>query len=107
MCLADWAWRHVQDGKPISDAIDKELNKDLCLDEISKVFKLGIFCTETQPSRRPTMKEVLHVLLNCSNPLYDVKKKSCHMSNVAPLLGNSKDEKKLRSDYYVLECNTY
>ncbi|XP_030529949.1 receptor-like protein kinase 5 [Rhodamnia argentea] len=107
MCLADWAWRHVQDGKPITDAIDKEIDKDLYLDEISNVFKLGIFCTATLPSTRPTMKEGLQVLLKCSDPLYDVEKKSRHKFDVTPLLGNSKDEEMLRSDYCVLECNTY
>ncbi|KAI3422874.1 NAD_binding_11 domain-containing protein [Psidium guajava] len=107
MCLADWAWRHVQDGKLISDVIDTEIYKDLDLDEISNVFKLGIFCTATLPSTRPTMKEVLQLLLKCSDPLYDVEKKSRHKLDVAPLLGNSKDEEMPRSNCCVLECNTY
>ncbi|KAF8034228.1 hypothetical protein BT93_C0497 [Corymbia citriodora subsp. variegata] len=76
MCLADWAWRHMQDGKPISDALDEEIKDDSNVDKISSVFKLGIFCTATLPSTRPTMKEVLQVLLKCSDPLYNVEKKS-------------------------------
>ncbi|XP_039158712.1 receptor-like protein kinase 5 [Eucalyptus grandis] len=44
MCLADWAWRHIQDGNPISDALDEEIKDDSNVDEISNVFKLGIFC---------------------------------------------------------------
>ncbi|XP_030448566.1 receptor-like protein kinase 5 [Syzygium oleosum] len=107
MCLADWAWHHIQDGKPMSDAIDEGINNDLNLGGISNVFKLGIFCTATLPSMRPTMKEVLQVLLKCSNPLYDVEKKSRHKFDVAPLLGNSKYEEMPHSDYCVLECNAY
>jgi hypothetical protein len=29
------------------------------------VFKLGIMCTAKLPSRRPSMKDVLHILLRC------------------------------------------
>ncbi|KAK3436375.1 hypothetical protein EUGRSUZ_C00974 [Eucalyptus grandis] len=58
MCLADWAWRHIQDGNPISDALDEEIKDDSNVDEISNVFKFGIFCTATLPSTRPTMKEL-------------------------------------------------
>ncbi|XP_030448291.2 receptor-like protein kinase 5 [Syzygium oleosum] len=107
MCLADWARRHVQDGKPISDAIDEEIKDNSYLDEISNVFKLGIFCTATLPSTRPTMKEVLQLLLKCSDQLYNVEKKSRHEFDVIPLLGNSKYKEMPRSDYHVLECNTY
>ncbi|XP_039164156.1 receptor-like protein kinase 5 [Eucalyptus grandis] len=107
MCLADWAWRHIQDGNLISDALDEEIKDDSNVDEISNVFKLGIFCTATLPSTRPTMKEVLQVLLKCSDPLYNVEKKSRHKFDVVPLLENSKHEETPRSDFHVLECNTY
>ncbi|KAK3435834.1 hypothetical protein EUGRSUZ_C00561 [Eucalyptus grandis] len=107
MCLADWAWRHIQDGNPISDALDEEIKDDSNVDEISNVFKLGIFCTATLPSTRPTMKEVLQVLLKCSDPLYNVEKKSQHKFDVVPLLENSKNEEMPRSNFHVLECNTY
>ncbi|KAF8034311.1 hypothetical protein BT93_C0568 [Corymbia citriodora subsp. variegata] len=107
MCLADWARCHVQDGKPISDAIDEKIKDNSYLDEISNVFKLGIFCTATLPSTRPTMKEVLQLLLKCGDQLYNVEKKSQHNFDVAPLLGNSKYKEMPRSDYHVLECHTY
>ncbi|KAL3744880.1 hypothetical protein ACJRO7_014053 [Eucalyptus globulus] len=107
MCLADWARHHVQDGKPISDAIDEKIKGNSYLDEVSNVFKLGIFCTATLPSSRPTMKEVLQLLLKCSDQLHNVEKKSRHNFDVAPLLGNSKYREMPHSDYHVLECNTY
>ncbi|KAF7851901.1 hypothetical protein BT93_L2040 [Corymbia citriodora subsp. variegata] len=107
MCLADLAWRHMQDGKPISDALDEEVKDECNVDEISNVFKLGIFCTATLPSTRPTMKEVLQVLLKCSDPQYNVEKKSRHKFDVVPLLENSMYEGMPRSDFHALECNTY
>ncbi|XP_039159248.1 receptor-like protein kinase 5 [Eucalyptus grandis] len=107
MCLADWTWRHIQDGNPISDALDEEIKDESNIDEISNVFKLGIFCTATLPSTRPTMKEVLQVLLKCSDPLYNVEKKSRHKFDAVPLLENSRHEEVPRSNFHVLECNTY
>lgn len=46
--------------KPIVDSLDEE---------ISNVFKLGVFRTSILPSARPDMKEVLQVLLGRSRPL--------------------------------------
>ncbi|KAG6658385.1 receptor-like protein kinase HSL1 [Carya illinoinensis] len=67
--LAEWALRHIEDGKPIDDALDEEV-KELChLNEMCHVFKLGLYCTSTQPSTRPSMKVVLKVLLQCSQPI--------------------------------------
>ncbi|XP_039143094.1 receptor-like protein kinase HSL1 [Dioscorea cayenensis subsp. rotundata] len=61
--LADWAWQHVQDGNQLIDAIDCEIKDHAFMQEIEMVFKLGILCTNKTPSMRPTMKEVLQVLL--------------------------------------------
>ncbi|XP_030448295.2 receptor-like protein kinase 5 [Syzygium oleosum] len=85
MCLADWALHHIQDGKPISDAIDEEIKDDSYLGEISNIFELGIFCTATLPSMRPTMKKVQQVLLKCSN----MSRRNPDTSSTSPLLGNS------------------
>ncbi|RWW53155.1 hypothetical protein BHE74_00040378 [Ensete ventricosum] len=38
------------------------------MDDMTTVFKLGFLCTETLPSRRPSMKEVLQILLRCHRP---------------------------------------
>ncbi|XP_056176981.1 receptor-like protein kinase 5 isoform X1 [Syzygium oleosum] len=107
MCLADWAWRHILDGKAISDAIDEEINNDSFLGEISNVFKLGISCTAKRPSKRPPMKKVVQVLLKCSDPLCDVEQTSQHNLDVAPLLRNPRHEEMPRSAYRLLRCNTY
>ncbi|KAG1346605.1 receptor-like protein kinase HSL1 [Cocos nucifera] len=61
--LAEWIWRHVQDGNKLMDVIDQDIRDPLYVDEIAAVLKLGIMCTGTLPSTRPTMKEVLQILL--------------------------------------------
>ncbi|KAJ8531379.1 hypothetical protein K7X08_026813 [Anisodus acutangulus] len=61
--LAQWAWKHHEEGNPIIDAIDEEIKEECFLKEMSSMFKLGLICTTTMPSARPSMKEVLQILL--------------------------------------------
>ncbi|XP_042977257.1 receptor-like protein kinase HSL1 [Carya illinoinensis] len=72
--LAEWALRHIQDGKPIGDILDEEVKEPCHLNEMCHVFRLGLYCTSTQPSTRPSMKEVLTVLLQCSQPIKNREK---------------------------------
>ncbi|KAG6662161.1 receptor-like protein kinase 5 [Carya illinoinensis] len=67
--LAEWAWRYVQEDKFIADALEEEVKEHCCMDSMCRVFKLGINCTHIQPFMRPSMKEVLKVLLRCYNHL--------------------------------------
>ncbi|XP_010278042.1 PREDICTED: receptor-like protein kinase 5 [Nelumbo nucifera] len=60
--LAEWAWQHLKDGKPIVDALDEQIKEPCYLAEMSVVFQLGIHCTSSLPSTRPSMKQVLQVL---------------------------------------------
>lgn len=93
-CLADWAWRHLQKGKPMADALDEDIKETRYLEEIFIVFKLGIFCTSTFPSSRPTMKEVLQILIQCNNSApTSGEKKSETEQDVLPLLKNSRSER--------------
>ncbi|KAK4344288.1 hypothetical protein RND71_037382 [Anisodus tanguticus] len=98
-CLADWAWRHIQKGHPMADALDKDIKETRYLDEICTVFKLGIFCTSTFPSSRPTMKEVLQILIQCnsSSPTSGEKKNETE-HDVLPLLKNSRRERVEEND---------
>ncbi|CAI8594673.1 unnamed protein product [Vicia faba] len=61
--LVEWSWRHVLVGSNIEDVLDKDFVEPSCLDEMCSIFKLGIMCTSTLPSGRPSMKEVLHLLV--------------------------------------------
>uniref|UniRef100_A0ACD6A151 Uncharacterized protein n=1 Tax=Avena sativa TaxID=4498 RepID=A0ACD6A151_AVESA len=61
--LAQWAWRQFQDeGFQLTDVIDTDILNPAYLLEVQLVFKLGIICTGTIPSSRPSMREVLQVL---------------------------------------------
>jgi len=60
--LAEWAWRQHGEGNSIIDALDEHIKEPLILEEKSSVFKLGLICTSTLPSSRPSMKEVLQIL---------------------------------------------
>ena len=87
-CLVEWAWQHIQEGKLTADAMDKEIKEPEYLDEMSGVFKLGIICTGKLPSTRPSMREVLQILLQYSNPMtvYGDVKNTGREYDAAPLL---------------------
>ncbi|WVZ91020.1 hypothetical protein U9M48_037253 [Paspalum notatum var. saurae] len=61
--LAQWAWRQYQENGLSVDLLDEEIQNPVQNEDILAVFMLGVICTGQQPSMRPSMKEVLHVLL--------------------------------------------
>ncbi|XP_057967364.1 receptor-like protein kinase HSL1 [Malania oleifera] len=85
-CLAEWAWQHIQESKPIVEALDDDVKEKCYLDEMCSVFKLGIICTGTLPSSRPSMKEVLRVLLRCRNQQLAYRGNAKSEYEAAPLL---------------------
>ena len=97
--LADWAWRHVQEGKAIDEAVDVEIKEPCYVDEMCHVFKLGLMCTESLPSRRPSMKEVVQILLRRSRSLMGYGEKLAGSEyDAAPLLKNSKRERDFKEE---------
>ncbi|GLT98599.1 hypothetical protein SLE2022_160980 [Rubroshorea leprosula] len=84
--LAQWAQRYFQEGKPVVDALDEDIKEPCYLDEICVVFRLGIICTSIMPSARPSMKEVLEILLCRGHPTSYLDKKSGSEFDAAPLL---------------------
>ncbi|KAA8523175.1 hypothetical protein F0562_009598 [Nyssa sinensis] len=89
-CLAEWAWRHIQEDNPIVDAFDAEIKEPCYFDEMSRVFGLGILCTGTLPSTRPTMKQVLQILHRCNHSLGFEQRNGGSEYDAVPLLNNSK-----------------
>lgn len=86
MNLAEWAWRHYSEGNSMVEALDPEIKQaNSYMEEINLVFKLGLICSSTLPSSRPTMKEVLEILRRC-NPLSEDLKVGGEEFDVAPLL---------------------
>lgn len=65
--LADWSWKYYHEGNSMEDALDNEIKEPLYLEEMINVFKLGIMCTSLVPSSRPTMKQVLELLISFSH----------------------------------------
>ncbi|XP_022132218.1 receptor-like protein kinase HSL1 [Momordica charantia] len=85
--LAEWAWQQYNERKPIIDAFDEEITSPCYLEEMTTLFKLGLICTSTLPEIRPSMKEVLHVLRQCS-PSEDCDgRKIAGELNAVPVLG--------------------
>ncbi|GAB2274858.1 hypothetical protein Dimus_009629 [Dionaea muscipula] len=90
--LAEWAWKQYSNGienQAIFDVLDEEVRDPCFLEEMTNVFKLGVMCTSTFPSSRPTMKEVLQVLRRC-NSLEDcaATKTTTNDHEFAPLVGS-------------------
>ncbi|GJM93175.1 hypothetical protein PR202_ga09708 [Eleusine coracana subsp. coracana] len=82
-CLADWARNHYQSGGSIADATDKCVRYAGYADEIEVVFRLGVLCTGSAPSSRPTMKDVLQVLIKCGEQTHQ-KSKMEHSNGATP-----------------------
>ena len=61
--LVEWEWRKHREGLSIVDAFDKDITEPMNLEEKMTVFELGLYCTSTLPSSRPSMREVLQILL--------------------------------------------
>ena len=66
MSLAQWAWKHFEQGKSSEEALDEGIMvmEPHYLKEMIAVFELGLLCTATEPSGRPPMHEVLKILGN-------------------------------------------
>lgn len=66
--LAEWAWDHYGQEKPFADALDEEIKLEPCfLEDAVDVFKLGLMCTNSLPTSRPSMKEVAESLELCTS----------------------------------------
>ncbi|KAG5524803.1 hypothetical protein RHGRI_031460 [Rhododendron griersonianum] len=87
--LAEWEWRQHGEGNPVIDALDGYIKEPLNLEEKSSVFKLGLICTSTLPSSRPSMKEVLQMLRRIGPVEGSEVKKVGTEYDVAPLLASA------------------
>lgn len=64
--LVSWVRREIYDKVPIMELFDKrlDLSGPKMTEEMSLVLKIGLFCTSTAPLNRPTMREVVVMLLD-------------------------------------------
>ncbi|XP_075496889.1 putative LRR receptor-like serine/threonine-protein kinase RFK1 isoform X3 [Primulina tabacum] len=61
ICLLDWA-NHLQENKNIEELVDENLHSQENKEEIEMVVKIAVLCTNSTPSIRPTMFEVVQML---------------------------------------------
>nr|GLL22038.1 systemin receptor SR160-like [Ipomoea trifida] len=76
MNLAQWARKHQREGNSAADALDEEIKDPRYMEAMIAVFKLGLACTLSSPSNRPSMKDISWILQRCS--------KNNHMSSENP-----------------------
>ncbi|CBI20588.3 unnamed protein product, partial [Vitis vinifera] len=86
MCLVEWAWDQFKEEKTIEEVMDEEIKEQCERAQVTTLFSLGLMCTTRSPSTRPTMKEVLEILRQCSPQEGHGRKKKDH--EAAPLLQN-------------------
>ncbi|XP_026421760.1 receptor-like protein kinase 5 [Papaver somniferum] len=84
--LAEWASdRSLETSLDL--LLDEEVKEGWKMAEMTSVFRLGLMCTSTSPSNRPTMSEALQYLVRRSSSQEVHKKKALVAAdNVAPLL---------------------
>lgn len=87
--LVDWALQYYREGKCLSDALDEEIKEARYVDEMTSIFKLGLVCTSTLPSTRPSMREILQVLRQCCPTGCDEGRKVGTEFDISPLLGDT------------------
>ncbi|TMX02926.1 hypothetical protein EJD97_019246 [Solanum chilense] len=60
--LIDWVRQKYREGR-LCEAADKRIKEQCSEEEMEAILKLGLTCCHPDPLRRPTMKEVVAVLL--------------------------------------------
>ncbi|EAY85054.1 hypothetical protein OsI_06413 [Oryza sativa Indica Group] len=62
-CLAQWAWRQYQEYGLSVDLLDEGIRDPTHVEDALEVFTLAVICTGEHPSMRPSMKDVLNILI--------------------------------------------
>ncbi|KAL2494654.1 putative LRR receptor-like serine/threonine-protein kinase RFK1 [Forsythia ovata] len=61
ICLLDWA-SHLQESKNVDELVDPRLGSQVNKEEVGRMVKVALLCTNITPSIRPTMSEVVQML---------------------------------------------
>ncbi|XP_022727494.1 receptor protein-tyrosine kinase CEPR2-like [Durio zibethinus] len=59
-----WVLTHLNDRQNVLKVLDKEVAFETVRDNMIKVSKVGILCTAKLPNLRPTMREVVKMLVD-------------------------------------------
>lgn len=71
--LVNWVRRSINDAVPIKNIFDKRLDLSMkgTIEEMSLVLKIALFCTSTSPVNRPTMREVIAMMMDARTAVPD------------------------------------
>ncbi|KAL2340084.1 hypothetical protein Fmac_008024 [Flemingia macrophylla] len=86
--LVDWAWERFCEGKSLADAFYEDIKDPRHAEEMASVFKLGLLCTSTLPSTRPSAKDILQVLRRCHSG--STRTRVGNEFDITPLLGDTR-----------------
>ncbi|ERN15174.1 receptor-like protein kinase HSL1 [Amborella trichopoda] len=64
--LVDWTLTQIQNDKSIYGVLDKAICEPRFAEDMGLVLRLGLMCAIHSPSQRPSMKEAVNILLQCS-----------------------------------------
>ncbi|XVF63362.1 hypothetical protein PTKIN_Ptkin09bG0081700 [Pterospermum kingtungense] len=62
--IVSWILTHLNDRENVLKILDKEVASETVQDDMIKVLKIGILCTAKLPNLRPTMREVVKMLVD-------------------------------------------
>ncbi|RYR42222.1 hypothetical protein HN51_018656 [Arachis hypogaea] len=87
--LVDWAWRQYSEGKCLADVLDEDIKETCHVEDMTTVYKLGLICTSSLPSSRPSTREILQVLRQCCHPGSSRKRVATDF-DITPLLSDAR-----------------
>ncbi|CAK7344769.1 unnamed protein product [Dovyalis caffra] len=65
-----WVLTHLNDRENVLKVLDKELVSESVREDMIKVLKVALLCTTKLPSLRPTMREVVKMLVDADSRAY-------------------------------------
>lgn len=77
-----WVGTHLSDQENVQKLLDRDIVSDLVQEDMLKVLKVAILCTNKLPTPRPTMRDVVKMIIDAdsctlrspeSNPEKNVK----------------------------------
>ncbi|KAK0588160.1 hypothetical protein LWI29_035220 [Acer saccharum] len=71
--LVNWVRRSIHDMVPTFELFDKrlDLSMERTIEEMTLVLKIALFCTSTSPLNRPTMREVIAMMIDAREAIVD------------------------------------
>ncbi|KDP31632.1 hypothetical protein JCGZ_14857 [Jatropha curcas] len=59
-----WVWTHLNNRKNVLKVLDEKISSESVQEDMIKVLKIAILCTTKLPNLRPTMREVVKMLVD-------------------------------------------